>query len=50
MAVALALRERVDVEPQQLFRLVGVGLGLSNFIDPEYLPPQPILFDLDVIL
>jgi DNA polymerase-4 len=27
--IALALRERVELEPQQLFRLVGVGL--SNF-------------------
>jgi DNA polymerase IV len=27
--IALALRERVDLGPKQLFRLVGVGL--SNF-------------------
>ena len=27
--IALALRERVDLPPEQLFRLVGVGL--SNF-------------------
>lgn len=27
--IALALRERVELRPQQLFRLVGVGL--SNF-------------------
>ena len=29
MTIALALRERVELGPQQLFRLVGVGL--SNF-------------------
>ena len=46
----LALRERVGVEPQQLFRFVGVGIGLSNSIDPEYLPPQPILFDSFVVI
>ena len=31
--LALSLRERVDLSPQQRFRLVGVGL--SNFRDPE---------------
>jgi DNA polymerase-4 len=36
--VALSLRERVDCAPDQLFRLVGVGL--SNFqIDAELAPP-----------
>jgi DNA polymerase IV len=40
-AIALWLRERVDVVPEQLFRLVGVGL--SNFIVPE--PSQPMLFE-----
>jgi DNA polymerase IV len=29
----LSLRKRVDLSPQQRFRLVGVGL--SNFRDPE---------------
>jgi DNA polymerase-4 len=31
--IALMLRERVDMEPQQRFRLVGVGF--SNFREPE---------------
>jgi len=31
--LALSLRKRVDLSPQQRFRLVGVGL--SNFRDPE---------------
>ena len=31
--IALALRERVDLDPKQRFRLVGVGLG--NFREPE---------------
>ncbi len=31
--IALSLRERVDLAPQQLFRLVGVGL--SNFREPD---------------
>jgi DNA polymerase-4 len=31
--IALSLRERVDMGPQQRFRLVGVGL--SNFCEPE---------------
>jgi DNA polymerase IV len=39
-AIALWLRERVAVDPEQRFRLVGVGL--SNFIAPE--PLQPMLF------
>jgi len=34
--IALALRERVDLGPQQLFRLVGVGL--SNFQHDEDAP------------
>ena len=41
--IALALRERVALEPQQRFRLVGVGL--SNFRGPEDQPPQPALFE-----
>lgn len=40
-AIALALRERVDMGPDQLFRLVGVGL--SNFRDGEQAPP--LLFE-----
>jgi len=40
-AIALLLRERVAVFPDQLFRLVGVGL--SNFIVPEQ--SQPSLFE-----
>ena len=41
--VALALRERVGLDSQQRFRLVGVGL--SNFFDPEDVLAQPGLFD-----
>jgi DNA polymerase IV len=41
--IALGLRERVDLGPQQRFRLVGVGL--SNFRDPEAAPSQSVLFD-----
>jgi DNA polymerase-4 len=40
--IALALRERVSLSPQQRFRLVGVGL--SNFCDPEEASAQPDLF------
>src|SRR5262245_58267933 len=40
-AIALLLRERVVAFPDQLFRLVGVGL--SNFIVPEQ--SQPSLFE-----
>jgi DNA polymerase IV len=40
-SIALALRERVSLEPQQRFRLVGVGL--SNFRELES-PAQPALF------
>jgi DNA polymerase-4 len=39
--IALKLRERVDLQPQQRFRLVGVGL--SNFREPED-SAQPDLF------
>jgi DNA polymerase-4 len=44
--IALSLRERVDMGPQQRFRLVGVGL--SNFSEPQEnddMPPQPALFE-----
>ncbi len=41
--IALALRERVELPPRTLYRLVGVGLG--NFSDREALvPPQATLF------
>jgi len=43
-AIALKLRERVDLSPQQRFRLVGVGL--SNFREPEDTTSQPDLFQL----
>jgi DNA polymerase-4 len=42
--IALKLRERVDLRPQQRFRLVGVGL--SNFRDAEDAAAQPDLFQL----
>jgi DNA polymerase-4 len=44
--IALSLRERVDLGPQQRFRLVGVGL--SNFSEPQEkddMHPQPALFE-----
>jgi DNA polymerase IV len=41
-AIAVALRERVDLGPKQRFRLVGVSL--SNFGEPEDACPQPDLF------
>ncbi|HYL14609.1 MAG TPA: DNA polymerase IV [Terriglobales bacterium] len=41
-AIALSLRERVGLGPQQRFRLVGVGV--SNFLDPEDISAQPALF------
>jgi DNA polymerase-4 len=40
--MALKLRERVDLGPQQRYRLVGVGL--SNFRKPEG-TAQPVLFE-----
>jgi DNA polymerase-4 len=40
--IALSLRERVGLSSQQRFRLVGVGL--SNFCDPEDASAQPALF------
>jgi DNA polymerase IV len=42
-AIALKLRERVDLGSQQRFRLVGVGL--SNFREPEEARAQPALFE-----
>ena len=41
--IALSLRERVNMDPQQRFRLVGVGL--SNFRESEGPPAQATLFD-----
>ena len=43
MAIALGLRERVDLGPHQRYRLVGIGL--SNFREPEVPPAQPVLFE-----
>jgi DNA polymerase IV len=42
-AIALALRERVQLSLQQRFRLVGVGL--SNFRESEEAPAQGALFE-----
>jgi DNA polymerase-4 len=42
--IALRLRERVELGPQQRYRLVGVGL--SNFRDCEDTAAQPDLFQL----
>lgn len=41
--IALALRERVNLNPRQRFRLVGIGL--SNFREPEDATAQPALFE-----
>ena len=41
-SIALSLRERVGLNPDQRFRLVGVGL--SNFCDPEHASAQSALF------
>jgi len=46
MDIALRLRERVALSPQQRYRLVGVGIGLSNFREPEGTSAQPDLFQL----
>lgn len=40
--IALSLRDRVALGPKQCFRLVGVGL--SNFHDPDNASAQPALF------
>ena len=42
-SIALSLRDRVNLDSRQRFRLVGVGL--SNFCDPEGLSEQPTLFE-----
>jgi DNA polymerase-4 len=41
--IALKLRERVDLDQQQRFRLVGVGL--SNFKDAKEATSQSALFE-----
>jgi DNA polymerase-4 len=41
--IALSLRERIGLGPRQRFRLVGVGL--SNFHEPENASSQPVLFE-----
>jgi DNA polymerase IV len=41
-SIALSLRERVDFDPQRRFRLVGVGL--TNFREPEEVTAHPGLF------
>jgi DNA polymerase-4 len=41
-AIALSLRDRVNLDPAQRFRLVGVGL--SNFREAEEPPAQAALF------
>jgi DNA polymerase-4 len=42
-SIALSLRERITLNPKQRFRLVGVGL--SNFHDPDDASAQPFLFE-----
>jgi len=44
-SIALSLLERVGLDAQQKFRLVGVGL--HNFREPGDAPAQPQLFDQD---
>lgn len=41
--IALSLRDRVNLDPRQLYRLVGVGL--SNFDAPRKELPEPELFE-----
>jgi len=43
ISIALQLQERVHLNPKQRYRLVGVGL--SNFHEPEELLEQPTLFE-----
>src|SRR5467141_1493256 len=42
-SIALSLRDRVGLRPEQRFRLVGVGF--SNYREPEDLSAQPTLFE-----
>jgi len=41
--IALRLREKVNLNPQQRYRLVGIGL--SNFREAEDTAAQPVLFE-----
>jgi DNA polymerase-4 len=41
--IALTLKQRISLGPRQRFRLVGVGL--SNFHEPDDTPSQPMLFE-----
>lgn len=41
--IALSLRKRVNLDPQQRFRLIGVGL--SNFHEADGTPEQSALFE-----
>jgi DNA polymerase IV len=41
--IALALRERVELSTEQLFRVVG--MGLSDFREAEATQAQPALFE-----
>jgi DNA polymerase IV len=43
ISIALKLQERVDLNPEQRYRLVGIGL--SNFREPEDMLDQPMLFE-----
>jgi len=43
ISIALSLRERISIGPKQRFRLVGVGL--SNFHDPDDASAQSALFE-----
>ena len=43
ISIAMALRSRVDAGTEQRYRLVGVGL--SNFREPDESAPQPMLFE-----
>ena len=45
--IALSLRERVNLAPQQRFRLVGIGF--SNFRESEEMPAQTALFGSESI-
>jgi DNA polymerase-4 len=43
--IALALREQVNLGAEQRYRLIGVGF--SNFREPEDAARQPGLFSLE---
>jgi DNA polymerase-4 len=43
VAIALALRDHVNLPATTLYRLVGVGI--ANFVDADDTPRQPALFD-----